>query len=76
MENSLDFPPRSVKLYPMNNYSIKVRAQFNEKIIDGDLLVSTNRWIDSYKRVKNLEKGDTFLYNGAWYDVEKIELVK
>lgn len=60
----------------MNNYSIKVRAQFDEKILEGDTLLPTNRWVDEYKRVKNLASGDTFYLNGVWYDVENIHPTK
>ena len=58
------------------NYLIKVRAQAMPKVIDGDTIVSTNRWVDIIKKVCELKKGDSFLYLGAWYDVESIEEIK
>lgn len=57
------------------NYSIKVRAQFTPKIISGDLIVVTNKWIESQKKVRELKAGDDFIYNGALYTVETINPV-
>jgi hypothetical protein len=57
------------------NYSIKVRAQAQPKIISGEEIVRTSVWLDSFKKVSDLKVGDEFIYNGGRYDVEDIQAV-
>jgi hypothetical protein len=54
------------------NFAVKVRAQRDPKIINGDFIVQTNRSIEIKKKIKDLTIGDSFCYNGVWYDVEDI----
>lgn len=54
--------------------TIYVRAQVEPKILDADMLVDINRYIEGKKRVRDLKIEDDFCYNGAWYQVRKIVL--
>ena len=55
------------------NYAIKVRAQRDPKIINGELVVQINKVLESKKKIQDLKIGDSFCYDGAWYDVEDIK---
>jgi hypothetical protein len=56
-------------------FKIKVYYQVAPKYLAGDLIVSTNRYIESYKKVADLKYQDTFLYDGVYYMVESIEKI-
>jgi hypothetical protein len=49
---------------------IFVSNQLRPKYIDGDLRVSTNRYIESFKLIRDLKCGDEFCFDGAWYTFE------
>jgi hypothetical protein len=49
---------------------IFVRAQVDPKIVDRNLIVETNKFIEVKKNILSLNAGDMFLLDGAYYDVE------
>jgi hypothetical protein len=51
---------------------IYVRAQVHPKIVSRDAVVELNKFVTVLKRASQLQSGDTFLLDGAWYDVEYI----
>lgn len=54
-------------------YIIKVRAQYNSKVIRGDEIVEIgSKSLSYYGKVSTLKVGDSFVYDGVWYDVESI----
>ena len=54
-------------------YKIKVQAQTDAKVLNGDTFVTVgNNWFNGNRQVMNLKEGDNFVLNRAWYTVESI----
>jgi hypothetical protein len=71
-ENITKLTPKELAELNKGKVIIHVRAQVNNKILPRDLVVETNRYLEVKKKIIDLNQGDTFLLDGAWYDVEYI----
>jgi hypothetical protein len=57
-------------------YVIKVRAQAQNKVLLAHEIVEVgNKYLSYNKYVRELIVGDSFCYNGAWYDIEAIKQI-
>jgi len=50
--------------------NVKIFARLMPLHIDDNLEVCINRYVDIFKRVRDLVSGDMFLYSGVWYTVD------
>ena len=54
-------------------YRIKVQAQVDPKILSGDTWVTVgDNWFNGNRQVRDLQTGDNFVLDHAWYTVEAI----